>query len=164
LDEFGVRTLGSHNGGFNPIGYHTGSIWTHDTAIAALGLSQEGLSAEAGRVARALVAAGAAFDNRFPELYTGQPLLGRPAPYPASCVPQAWAAASVGALVGVALGLAPDAPAGTLGVNPARPLPFGALRVGGLRFRGEPFTVEVNPDGDVSVDGVAGEVQVRTSA
>ncbi|HEU4329759.1 MAG TPA: glycogen debranching N-terminal domain-containing protein, partial [Lapillicoccus sp.] len=33
LDRYGVRTLGSGNGGFNPIGYHTGSIWTHDTAI-----------------------------------------------------------------------------------------------------------------------------------
>ena len=37
LDSYGVRTLGAGNGGFNPIGYHTGSIWTHDTAITAWG-------------------------------------------------------------------------------------------------------------------------------
>jgi hypothetical protein len=74
-DGFGLRTLGERTGGFNPIGYHTGSIWTHDTAIAALGLSREGLHAEATALAATLVEAGAAFGNRLPELYSGQPAL-----------------------------------------------------------------------------------------
>jgi glycogen debranching enzyme len=164
LDDFGIRTLGSGNGGFNPIGYHTGSIWTHDTAVAALGLQREGFDDEAARVARALVAAGASFDNRWPELYTGLPMLGRPAPYPASCVPQAWSAASAGAVVAVALGLRADAPNRVLEVRPPHAMPFGGVRVEGLRFAGEPFTVEVNREGGVSVLGVLDEVQVRVSA
>lgn len=162
LDQFGIRTLGTRNGGFNPIGYHTGSIWTHDTAVCALGLSREGLAEAAGRVARTLVASGEAFDYRWPELYTGLPLLGRPAPYPASCRPQAWSAASAGAIVSVALGLRPDAPGGALEVAPVRPLPFGAIRVQGLRLGNQPFTVEVTEGGEARVEGLGDEVAVRT--
>ena len=71
LDDFGVRTFGTGNGGFNPIGYHTGSIWTHDTAITAIGLSREGFGAEASTVARTLLASAEAFSYRWPELYSG---------------------------------------------------------------------------------------------
>jgi glycogen debranching enzyme len=163
LGEYGVRTFGTGNGGFNPIGYHTGSIWTHDTAIVALGLAREGRAAQAATVAQCLVAAGAAFGNRWPELYSGLPMMGRPAPYPAACRPQAWSAASAGALVSVALGLRADLPSGVLEVRPSRSAPFGALRVEGLRLGPHAFAVEVNREGVVRVDGVAGGVQVRTS-
>ncbi|HET7396971.1 MAG TPA: glycogen debranching N-terminal domain-containing protein [Intrasporangium sp.] len=161
LDDFGVRTFGTGNGGFNPIGYHTGSIWTHDTAIAALGLTREGCSDEAARVARALVASGEAFDYRWPELYSGRPMMGRPAPYPASCRPQAWSAASAGALVTVALGLRADVPGGVVRLAPPRPAPFGALRVDGLRYAGQPFTVRTDRDGEVEVEGLPDGVRVE---
>ena len=72
---------------------------------------------------------------------------GRPSPYPASCRPQAWSAASAGALVTVALGLRPRWPTGGLRVEPPRHGPFGAVRVEGLRFRGHAFSVEAGPDG-----------------
>ncbi len=160
LDDFGVRTFGTGNGGFNPIGYHTGSIWTHDTAIAALGLTREGRSEDAARVARTLVASGEAFDYRWPELYSGLPVMGRPAPYPASCRPQAWAAASVGVLVTVGLGLQADVPRRRLRVAPPRPAPFGALRVEGLRFGADPFTVRVDRDGEVHVQGLPADVRI----
>jgi glycogen debranching enzyme len=161
LDDFGLRTLGRDNGGFNPIGYHTGSIWTHDTAIAALGLASEGHAHEASRLARSLVAAGAAFGNRWPELYSGLPMMGRPAPYPAACRPQAWSAASAGALVTVALGLRADLPSGVLHVTPPAEAPFGAIRLEGLRLGAHPLVVEVNRLGEVRVDGVPEGVQVR---
>jgi len=158
LDRFGVRTLGSGNGGFNPIGYHTGSIWTHDTAIVALGLAAEGLPAEAVRVASTLLASAEAFDYRWPELYAGQPTMGRPAQYPAACRPQAWSAAAAVALVTVALGLRPDPATRTLHVTPARPAAYGAMRVEGLRFFGGRVDLEVAADGSVTVlqapDGV----------
>ena len=57
-------------------------------------------------------------------------MMGRPAPYPASCRPQAWSAASIGVLVSVALGLRPDGEGGLV-VSPPHPAPFGALRVEG---------------------------------
>jgi glycogen debranching enzyme len=159
LDIFGVRTLGSRNGGFNPIGYHTGSIWTHDTAIAALGLMREGHRDEAATVARALLDAAEAFDYRWPELYSGQPMMGRPAPYPASCRPQAWSAASAAVLVTVALGLQPDGSGGLL-VTPPATAPFGAVSVHGLRFHGHPFSVQTGRDGSALVTGLPDEFEV----
>ena len=160
LDRFGLRTLGTSNGGYNPVGYHTGSIWTHDTAIAALGLSKESHTTEAVTLARALLNSAEAFDYRWPELYSGQPMMGRPTPYPASCRPQAWSAASVGALVTVALGLRPDGRGGLV-LDPPRPTPFGALRVSGLRFRGQEFAVSVTTDGVTTIEGLAAGFDVR---
>ena len=146
LDLYGVRTLGAGNGGFNPIGYHTGSIWTHDTAITAWGLARDGHAEEAARVARSLLASAEAFDYRWPELYSGRPMMGRPAPYPASCRPQAWSAASIGVLVSVALG-----PAAGRGRRPRhQPAAPGAVRRaarGGLRLGGREFAVEVDATG-----------------
>ena len=44
---FGLRTLASSSAGFNPLSYHAGSVWTHDTAIAI-----GGLAAVAGQTSR----------------------------------------------------------------------------------------------------------------
>jgi glycogen debranching enzyme len=164
LDRFGVRTMSTDTGGFNPIGYHTGSIWTHDTAIAAVGLSREGFGDLAGTLARSLVASGTAFDGRWPELYSGSPVIDRPAPYPASCRPQAWSAASAGALVTTALGLRADVPGGELVVRPPATPPFGSLRVSGLRWGDTTFSVAVDRDGGVRVEGLPDSVSVVVTA
>lgn len=160
LDRFGVRTLGTGNGGYNPIGYHTGSIWTHDTAIAALGLSQEGFATEAVRVASTLLASAEAFDYRWPELYCGEPTMGRPSPYPASCRPQAWSAASAVALLTVALGLRPDRESRTLHVHPTRPAAYGAMQVAGLRFADGRVDLDVAEDGTVTVVSASPDILV----
>ncbi len=160
LDRFGVRTLGTGNGGYNPIGYHTGSIWTHDTAIAALGLAAEGFRSEAVIVARTLLASAEAFGYRWPELYSGEPLMGRPAPYPAACRPQAWSAASAVALLTVALGLRPDAASATLHVHPVRPAAYGAMRVEGLRLGAGEVDLDVAADGTVMVTRATAGVTV----
>ncbi|QGN57137.1 amylo-alpha-1,6-glucosidase [Nostocoides sp. HKS02] len=68
LGKHGIATYASDNGGFNPLGYHTGSVWTHDTAICALGMLREGHRAESALVAQRLLAAAEAFDYRYPEL------------------------------------------------------------------------------------------------
>ena len=163
LDDFGVRTFGTGNGGFNPIGYHTGSIWTHDTAITAVGLSREGFGAEAGAVARTLLASAEAFSYRWPELYSGVALAGAPTPYPASCRPQAWSAASAVALLSVALRPRPDADTRTLHLSPVRPSPYGAFRVEGLRFCGQRVDLAVSDEGDVEVLTATEGVTVVTS-
>jgi glycogen debranching enzyme len=154
LRDGGIATLATDNGGFNPLGYHTGSVWTHDTAICALGLAREGFVGEAVDVAQRLVRTGSAFDDRFPELFADGVVLGGPAPYPASCRPQAWAAASALAILRIALGLDVDAPARTVTVRPPEPLAFGAIRVTGLSVVGAPVTIEVADDGSVTVDGL----------
>jgi len=168
LDPFGVRTLGRANGGFNPIGYHTGSIWTHDTAIAALGLAAEGFGAEAVTVASTLLASAEAFGYRWPELYSGEPTMGRPAPYPAACRPQAWSAGSAVVLLTVALGLRADAAGRTLHVHPVRPAAYGAMRVEGLRLGAGEVDLEVAADGGVTVtratEGVTVEIHGAADA
>jgi glycogen debranching enzyme len=93
---YGIRTLSTTNAGYWPMGYHVGSVWTHDTAFIIDGMLREGFTDEARQVAAELLRAAEGFEFRMPELYGGQPSeeIFPPHPYPASCRPQAWAAAS----------------------------------------------------------------------
>ncbi|GAA1728304.1 glycogen debranching N-terminal domain-containing protein [Microbacterium paludicola] len=93
---FGIRTMSTGASGYWPLSYHGGSVWTHDTAIAAHGMLRAGLHDEARTVTEGMLAAAAAFDYRIPELHSGDPLSETlaPAPYPAACRPQAWSAAA----------------------------------------------------------------------
>jgi len=160
LGRYGISTLAGDNVGFNPIGYHTGSIWTHDTAIGAWGLAREGKRNEATKVAQSLLASAEAFDYRWPELYAGAGVLDRPVPYPASCRPQAWSAASAAVLISVALGFEPDAPSGTLILRPARPAAYGPMTVRGLRFAGRPFGVRCAQDGSAELIDAPDDVDI----
>ncbi len=105
---WGIRTLSSNADGFNPVGYHNGSVWVHDTAIIARGMQTSGHTAEAATLALALLDAGTAFQYRYPELFSGdeRTLAQVPIPYPASCRPQAWAASSAVVIADILGGLA----------------------------------------------------------
>ncbi|MEO5610204.1 MAG: glycogen debranching N-terminal domain-containing protein [Ornithinibacter sp.] len=149
LGPLGIGTLSRHNPAYNPLGYHTGSVWTHDSAIGAWGLARTGHGATSAQVLRSLVDVAAASGYRWPELYSSEPVLGVPAPYPASCRPQAWSAAASGLVVTAALGLRADAPRGVVHVAPLREAPFGALTVAGLRVAGGALRVEVDASGRV---------------
>jgi len=94
---YGIRTLSSTNGAYWPLRYHAGSVWSHDTALVIDGMLREGFAEEAARVAEGLLSAAEGFDYRLPELFGGHPAedVWPPVPYPASCRPQAWAAAAV---------------------------------------------------------------------
>ena len=158
---FGLRTLASSAAGFNPLSYHAGSVWTHDTALAITGLGSAaaggvpGAGSAAGTLIEGLLAAAPAFGYRMPELHGGHRAEPgrRPLPYPASCRPQAWSAASAVAIVTALLGLRPDAPAGALELRPLRTEagpPLGELAVTGLRFAGRPLSVRVSADGSAT--------------
>ena len=58
---FGLRTMSSASGGYSPLSYHCGSVWTHDTAIVISGLARGGHAAEAASLAGGLLDAAAAF-------------------------------------------------------------------------------------------------------
>jgi hypothetical protein len=92
----GLRTLSDTSGGYAPLRYHLGTVWPHDTAVAALGLAAAGHDGVARSLAGGLVAAAAAFDDRLPELYgvVGRAPAASVVPYPTACRPQAWAAAA----------------------------------------------------------------------
>ncbi|WP_308120735.1 glycogen debranching N-terminal domain-containing protein [Paractinoplanes bogorensis] len=135
---YGLRTMSADDGGFAPLSYHCGSVWAHDTAIVAAGLARAGFAAEAERLIDGLLSAGEAFGFRLPELYAGDARsdINRPMPYPASCHPQAWAAAASVLIVQAQLGLDPDIPNGVVRL---RPLP-DAPTVTGLVIAGRPVT------------------------
>nr|WP_051500924.1 amylo-alpha-1,6-glucosidase [Nesterenkonia sp. AN1] len=99
LRRFGIGTLSAENPAYNPTGYHTGSVWVHDTAIILRGMAQGGYSREADQVFDALVRLSARSQHRFPELIAGDPVGQDPVPYPAACRPQAWSAASAAVLL-----------------------------------------------------------------
>jgi glycogen debranching enzyme len=160
----GLRTLSSEAAGFNPYGYHTGSIWPHDTAIAVHGLVTAGFPDAAASLATGLLTASAAFDARLPELFAGHGAEAgtNPTPYPASCRPQAWAAASSVLVLRSALGLDADVPAGTLTVAPTFAAAFAPLTVTGLQVDGGQLDVTLRADGSVNVTAPKG-LQVITS-
>jgi len=157
---FGLRTMSADAKGFNPLGYHTGSVWPHDNAIVLAALRRVGTEQAdtlAAALLRGLLRGGTAFEYRFPELYggTGNP----PLPYPASCRPQAWSAATAVEMARAVLGLDPDVPGGQLRITPLAPSPVGALAVRGLPLAGGFLDVEITAGGAVSVphspDGLA---------
>jgi glycogen debranching enzyme len=150
----GLRTMADDHPQYNPLGYHTGSVWPHDTAITIDGLARTGHGGVAGRLAAGLLDASMSFDWRLPELFGGWPSsAGRTVPYPASCRPQAWAAAAAFVIVRAALGLHADVPAGTLAVRPDPG--FAALfplSVTGLRVGRHRLDVHVDASGQATVD------------
>lgn len=143
LRHFGIATLSADNPAYNPVGYHTGSVWTHDTAIALRGLIATGHRAEADAVLTALQRLSTTVNHRFPELIAGDPVGERPVPYPASCRPQAWSAATAAVIATALVGLRVGAD-GTLDVNPSRLLPGGA-ELHGVRLVGEERVVPLPP-------------------
>ncbi len=134
---WGVRTLSATHGAYNPMSYHNGSVWPHDNAIVALGLSLYERTHAALTIFAAMHdAASAMAYHRLPELWCGMQRehATRPVLYPVSCSPQAWAAGAFFMLLQAATGILPDAPARTLHIRePLLPPFLGHLIVRGLR-------------------------------
>lgn len=108
---WGIRTVPEGEGRYNPISYHNGSIWPHDNALIAAGLSRYGYKAAAAQVLSGLFDASLFLDlKRLPELFCGFGRRRREGPtlYPVACLPQAWASASVFLLLQACLGLEID--------------------------------------------------------
>ena len=131
---FGLRTLATTMGAYNPMSYHNGSVWPHDTAIAVAGLLRyrhvPGAMRLAERLADGLLDAADAFDGRLPELFCGFPRsrFNRPVPYPTACAPQAWASAAPLLLVRSFLGLTPHVPAADVNRGSAPAAAVGQAR------------------------------------
>ncbi|HET7563681.1 MAG TPA: glycogen debranching N-terminal domain-containing protein, partial [Gemmatimonadaceae bacterium] len=137
---WGIRTLSAAEPVYNPMSYHDGSVWPHDNAIIALGLSLYGHTRAALPVLSALhdAAVGMRY-HRLPELYCGfQRANGiRPVLYPVSCSPQGWAAGALFMLLQAVTGLLPDAPARRLHIRePLLPPFIHELLIEGLAIGG----------------------------
>ncbi len=153
---WGIRTFASGQIGYNPVGYHTGSIWPHDNAIIAAGLKASGAAEGANLLAGRLIESAQWFpDLRLPELFCGfaREDVGAPVAYPVACSPQAWAAAAPFYLLHTMLGLRANAAAKRLELlRPTLPEWLGKLTITGL------------PVGDDSVDLLVHRWRGRTSA
>jgi glycogen debranching enzyme len=105
---WGVRTYASDQPGYNPLGYHTGSVWPHDTSLVAAGLKRYGFNEESNRLVSDILEAAQHFPAfRLPELFCGFAREDNPdpVPYPVACSPQAWAAAAPFLFLKTMLGL-----------------------------------------------------------
>ncbi len=170
---FGVRTVARGQSVFNPLSYHNGSVWPHDTALCALGASRYGDTATAAHFLDGLYAAAQHFRRyRLPELFCG---LARAegdflVHYPVSCSPQAWASGALFLLLQACLGLQPDAPRGSLVIaNPRLPDFLDELTLANLRVGGARLTLHFVRHGDrtqadvLALDGAPLRVQIEIS-
>jgi glycogen debranching enzyme len=108
---WGIRTLGEGEPAYNPVGYHLGTVWPHDTALIAVGLRRYGYDEDAIAVLEAMLEAAAGAESyRLPELFAGfsRTEFATPVPYPVACQPQAWAAGAIPYVGRATLGIDPD--------------------------------------------------------
>ena len=158
---FGVRTLAATMGAYNPVSYHNGSVWPHDTAIAVAGLMRYGLVQHAQRIALGLIDAAARLGGRLPELLCGfdRSQFADPIPYPTSCSPQAWAAAAPLLMLRSLLRFEPDLPQHTITCQPALPAELTPMRISGVAVGLDAVSLTVRRR-DWRLDGVADGVRL----
>lgn len=154
---WGLRSFGAGQPGYSALGYHTGSVWPHDTAIAVAGLRRYGQDDVATRLADGLLAAARLLPRRqLPELWCGfgRDDVDRPVRHPVACAPQAWAAAAPLLVLRAFLGLRPRAAEGRLLVErPILPTGAGAVVLRDLRVAGERVSLAFRAvDGGVEVE------------
>jgi glycogen debranching enzyme len=160
---WGIRTLATSMGGYNPVSYHCGSVWPHDSAIVAAGLARYGFMDAALQIVRALLDAAQTSGGRLPELFSGldRSEFSVPVPYPTSCSPQAWSAASPLLCLRIMLRLDPWVPYGKTWLAPVLPDGMKRLKVEGIPLAGSRVSVEV--DGDyVNIEGVPPSLELIT--
>jgi glycogen debranching enzyme len=150
---WGIRTVAKGEARYNPMSYHNGSIWPHDNAMLAHGLTRYGAKSGVIAIFESLMRATSYLDHRrIPELYCGfarRPGRG-PTLYPAACSPQAWAASAPFSLIQSMLGLQfrPDEAEIRLN-NPVVPALAGAITLRNVRLgkASADFTVHPSPGG-----------------
>ena len=152
---WGVRTMSSADGGFNPLSYHNGTVWPHDNSLIAWGLARYSRWPEAQRIIRRMVNAAGHFEYQLPEVFAGLPRSDTPFPiaYPTAARPQAWAAGTPVLLLQILLGLRPDLRNHHLRSVLPLELPswVGSLRLAGLRAFDRTWEIRVE-QGMIRVD------------
>jgi len=164
---WGIRSYAADQPGYNPIGYHTGTVWPHDTSLIAAGLKRYGFDDACNRLAGQMLEAAQHFpESRLPELFCGfdRTDVHSPVPYPVACSPQAWAAGSSFLFLETMLGLQAHADRGELELrHPHLPdwlnkVTLNDLRIGEAsvdllfhRWRGTTSAEVLRKVGDVNV-------------
>eukprot|EP01103_Thecamoeba_quadrilineata_P018864 TRINITY_DN7419_c0_g1_i1.p1 TRINITY_DN7419_c0_g1~~TRINITY_DN7419_c0_g1_i1.p1 ORF type:complete len:737 (-),score=95.56 TRINITY_DN7419_c0_g1_i1:84-2294(-) len=107
---WGIRTLAEGEPHYNPMSYHNGSVWPHDTTICAAGIARYGGRTSVVQIISEIFEAAIHFHMRLPELYCGFQRVPEQGPvaYPVACLPQAWATGALFMLIQSVLGLKID--------------------------------------------------------
>ncbi len=166
---WGIRTIASSEVRYNPMSYHNGSVWPHDSALIAYGLWQTEGKDLPCKVLTGLFDASIFLEShRLPELFCGfsrSPGKG-PTLYPVACAPQAWAAGAVFLVLQSCLGLSVHAAESRICLSyPSLPESIQAVRIQNLCVGGNSIDLEVRRNAQsVSVDILrrTGNLQVRT--
>lgn len=129
---WGIRTLADDQPRYNPMSYHNGAVWPHDTSLCAAGIARYFGSAPIVPLLSELFEAANQFAMRLPELFCGferRPGEG-PTPYPVACLPQAWASGAVFMLLQASLGLRIDGRRGEVHADhPSLPVGIESLSI-----------------------------------
>lgn len=151
---WGIRTLSSKAARYNPMSYHNGSVWPHDSSIVASGFARYGHKREAGKILGNLFGISLYYEHeRLPELLCGfdRPYGHGPTEYPVACAPQSWATGAPFLLLSSILGMAPDAEAHRLVLNqPTLPDWLNKLEVHGIRVGKETLSLRFACEGDLT--------------
>jgi glycogen debranching enzyme len=133
---WGVRTMSALDRGYNPIEYHNGTVWPHDTGLIAEGFRRYGFRQQASALALAIIESAGFFEYRLPEVFAGfsREDTRFPVEYPTASRPQAWSAGAPLLAIRTLLGL--EAVNDELRASPALPAAIGKLRLRGVQFRG----------------------------
>jgi glycogen debranching enzyme len=128
--------MSADDAGYNPLAYHAGTVWPHDTAIVAEGMRRYGFRDEAGELCKAIIDAAEAFSNQLPEVFAGFPRdeTGMPVEYPEALKPQSWASGTPMLVIRTLLGL--DPADGELRSDPHLPKDISTLTLERVGFRG----------------------------
>jgi glycogen debranching enzyme len=140
FNGWGLRTLSPAARRYDPLSYHNGSVWPHDTALVAAGAALLGRQDAVSQLVDAALDVAALDDGRPPELFSGvhRDVVDVPVPYPSSCSPQAWSSASTLLNVRSSLALEPpaalDCPPAVSGVGTPILSALTGIRVGPVRY------------------------------
>lgn len=144
MTGWGIRTLATDEVRYNPLSYHNGSVWPHDTAIAAAGMARYGERDGVLRLLSGMFEAAVRFDMRLPELFCGIERRGAgdaPVAYPVACMPQAWAAGAAFMMLQACLGVTLDCRRGVRVRQPRLPAGVDLLTVGDIEVCGRKETL-----------------------
>jgi glycogen debranching enzyme/putative sterol carrier protein len=149
---WGIRTFATGQIGYNPIGYHVGTVWPHDNAIIMLGLRRYGYNAAAAKIGMALLEAADVMGGRLPETFAGYSRFDTsfPAEYPTACSPQAWASGAPLMVVSGLLGLKPEQ--SKLESNPDMPEKIRYLQLLNIPGRWGTTDVGINLDDKIVIE------------
>jgi glycogen debranching enzyme len=163
---WGIRTLSSDSPAYNPIGYHTGSVWPHDNSLIISGLRA------IGEVDLALEVSQGLMDmtiqqpyHRPPELFCGHPRSPHhhtPIRYPVACSPQAWATGTIFQILQAIVNLIPHAPTNQLRiVDPTLPLSIRQISFKNLRVGSTLLDLEFTREQEAETEGMGATTSCR---